>query len=193
VAMRDIGSHVPHLKATGSPKALGNRRSGRAGEPAAGESVRASESLDDVPHRPRLASYPPLGPTDRPHDLYGSLSALLGTSPQGPLRAGPAVTNLTRPVNFISRPRPGTVQQRIGGPPLPHGRDRRVNKSLCGISIVPSIGLLTRASVVTLALVALPAAMTRRHELGPYRRDLVFASIARRWTPRPPNTNDPRY
>ncbi len=72
------------------PKALGSRRSGRAGEPAAGESVGASESLDDVPHRPRLPSYPPVGPTHRPpvgppvgpthrlRDLYGSLSALLG-------------------------------------------------------------------------------------------------------------------
>ncbi len=43
-----------------------------------GESVRASESLDDVPHRLRLPSYPPVGPTDRLPDLYGSLSTLLG-------------------------------------------------------------------------------------------------------------------
>ncbi len=46
---------------------------------------RASESLDDVPHRLRLPSYPPLdppgGPTDRLPDLYGSLSALLGMRP----------------------------------------------------------------------------------------------------------------
>ncbi len=41
---------------------------------------RASESLDDVPHRPRLPSYPPDGPTHRPRDLYGSLSTLLGIS-----------------------------------------------------------------------------------------------------------------
>ncbi len=39
---------------------------------------RASESLDDVPHRPRLPSDPPLGPTHRLPDLYGSLSTLLG-------------------------------------------------------------------------------------------------------------------
>ncbi len=32
--MRDNGSRVPHLKAMGRPKALGSRRSGRAGEPA---------------------------------------------------------------------------------------------------------------------------------------------------------------
>ena len=59
-------------------QALENRRSGRAGEPAVGESVRASESLADDPQDPRLPSYPPLGPTDRLHDLYRSLSTLLG-------------------------------------------------------------------------------------------------------------------
>ncbi len=80
MAMRDIGSHAPRLKAMGRPKTLGNRRSGRAGEPAAGESLRASEGLDDVPQDPRLPSYPPVGPTDRLRDLYGSLSALLGIS-----------------------------------------------------------------------------------------------------------------
>ncbi len=32
---------------------------------------RASENFDDVPHRPRLPSYPPVGPTHRPPDLYG--------------------------------------------------------------------------------------------------------------------------
>ncbi len=37
---------------------------------------RASGSLDDVPHRLRLPSYP----ADRLHDLYGSLSTLLGIS-----------------------------------------------------------------------------------------------------------------
>ncbi len=52
----------------------------RAGEPAPGESVGASESLDDVPQDPQLPSYPPVGPTDRLPDLYGSLSALLGIS-----------------------------------------------------------------------------------------------------------------
>ncbi len=40
----------------------------------------ASESLDDVPQDPRLPCYPPIGPTDRLPDLYGSLSALLGIS-----------------------------------------------------------------------------------------------------------------
>ncbi len=34
--MRDIGSHAPRLKALGRPKALGSRRSGRAGEPPEG-------------------------------------------------------------------------------------------------------------------------------------------------------------
>ncbi len=78
MAMQGIGSHAPHLKVMRNPKALVSRRSGRAGEPAVGESVRASESLDDVPHRLRLSSYPPDGPMDRLPDLYGSLSTLLG-------------------------------------------------------------------------------------------------------------------
>ncbi len=38
----------------------------RAGGPAAGESVRASESLDDVPQDPRLPSYPPRWPARWP-------------------------------------------------------------------------------------------------------------------------------
>ncbi len=81
--MRDIGSHAPPLKAMGSPKApvhksWGSRRSGRAGEPAVGESVRASESLADVPQDPQLPSDLPVGPTVRLHDLYGSLSTVLG-------------------------------------------------------------------------------------------------------------------
>ena len=85
--MRAIGSHTRHLKVMRSPKApvhkiWGSRRSGRAGEPAAGESVGASESLDDVPQDPRLPSYPPVGPpVGPPHrlpDLYESLSTLLG-------------------------------------------------------------------------------------------------------------------
>ncbi len=94
--MRDIGSHAPHLKAMGSPKApvhkiWGSRRSGRAGEPAVGESVRASESLADVPHRPRLPSYPPVGPTDRPRDLYESLIRTFGIRRPGwpSVAAGP--------------------------------------------------------------------------------------------------------
>ncbi len=37
MAMRHIGSHAPLLKAMGRPKALGNRRSGRAGEPPEGD------------------------------------------------------------------------------------------------------------------------------------------------------------
>ncbi len=61
--MRGIASHARRR-----PKALGSHRSGRAGEPAAGESVRASESLDDAPQDPRLPSYPPNGPPDGPPD-----------------------------------------------------------------------------------------------------------------------------
>ncbi len=51
------------------PKALGNRRSGRAGEPPG-----ASGSLADAPHRLRL----PSGPADRPRDLYGSFLWIIG-------------------------------------------------------------------------------------------------------------------
>ena len=40
----------------------------------------------------RLPSYPPVGPTDRLHDLYGSLSTRLGMrrSPPRVMREGPA-------------------------------------------------------------------------------------------------------
>ncbi len=51
---------------------------GRAGEPAAGESVGASESLDDAPQDPRLRSYP----ADRPRDLYESLIRTFGIIPR---------------------------------------------------------------------------------------------------------------
>ncbi len=78
--MRGIANPAPRLKAMGRPKVLGSRRSGRAGEPAAGESVGASERLDDVPQDPQLPSYPPVGPSDRLPDLYGSLSLILGIS-----------------------------------------------------------------------------------------------------------------
>ncbi len=61
----------------GQPESLG-KPPFRAGEPAVGESVRASESLDDDPQHPRLPSCPPVGPADRPRDRYGSFSALLG-------------------------------------------------------------------------------------------------------------------
>ncbi len=106
MAMRDIGSHAPRLKAMGRPKALGNRRSGRAGEPAAGESLRASESLDDAPQDPRLPSYPPAGPTDRLRDPYGSLSTLLGirasqrasNRPSGPQATSAVAIEPTRAV-----------------------------------------------------------------------------------------------
>ena len=76
--MQGIASHAPRSKALGRPKVLGNRRSGRAGESAAGESVGASESLDDAPQDPRLPSDPPDGPPHRPSDLYVSLSTPLG-------------------------------------------------------------------------------------------------------------------
>ena len=49
---------------------------------------RASESLADVPHRPRLFSYPPVGPTHRLPDLYGSLSTRLGISDRAGVPVG---------------------------------------------------------------------------------------------------------
>ncbi len=60
-------------------KTRGSRRAGRAGEPARGAPA-ASGSLADVPHRPRLPSCPPPGPTDRPRDLYGSFLWIIGIS-----------------------------------------------------------------------------------------------------------------
>ena len=67
VAMRAVSKPWAARKPweTAVPVAQANRR-------------RASESLADVPHRPRLPSYPPVGPPDRLPDLYGSLSTLLG-------------------------------------------------------------------------------------------------------------------
>ncbi len=41
---------------------------------------RASASLDDAPHRLRLPSCPPPGPTDRPRDLYGPILRTFGIS-----------------------------------------------------------------------------------------------------------------
>ncbi len=61
-AMRDA---VRKPWETAVPVARANRR-------------RASESLAEVPHRPRLSSYP----ADRPPDLYGSLSRTFGMSPE---------------------------------------------------------------------------------------------------------------
>ncbi len=55
-------------------------------------SVGASESLDDVPQDLRLPSYPPVGPTDRPHDLCGSLSRTFGINRNGRLHGGVLAT-----------------------------------------------------------------------------------------------------
>ncbi len=58
-------SHAPP-ESLGKPPPVAQANRQRA------ESVRASASLDDVPQDPRLASYPPVGPSDRLPDLYGS-------------------------------------------------------------------------------------------------------------------------
>jgi uncharacterized protein (TIGR00369 family) len=64
--MRDAARKPPSTR-------LGEAASGRAGEPPG-----ASAGLDDAPHRLR----PPSCPADRPRDLYGSLSTLLGITQQ---------------------------------------------------------------------------------------------------------------
>ncbi len=74
--------------------------SGRAGEPAVGDSVGASESLADVPQDPRLPSYPPVGPTDRLHDLYGSLSRTFGINRSGRLHGGVLATVIDAACGF---------------------------------------------------------------------------------------------
>ncbi len=71
---------MTHRDGFPSPQALGKPPPvGQANRQWA--SVRASESLDDVPHRPRLPSCPPLGPTDRQRDLYGSIIRTFGITP----------------------------------------------------------------------------------------------------------------
>ncbi len=90
MAMRDIGSRAPHLKAMGGPKALGSRRSGRAGEPAAVDLVGASASLDDVPQDPRLPSYPPVGPPVGPISMGHYQRHLVLTSRAEPLAPAPS-------------------------------------------------------------------------------------------------------
>ncbi len=59
--MRGIASHAPRLKAMGSPKALGNRCSGRAGELPEGAQLLAEHSglarwWDGMAKRPSLAA-----------------------------------------------------------------------------------------------------------------------------------------
>ncbi len=99
------------------PKALGSRRPGRAGEPAVGDSMGASESLADVPHRLRLPSYP----ADRLPDLYGSLSTLLGIRARRVILPGYLHPDQNRSAQQLCQTtlidffRPGCAPQRIGG------------------------------------------------------------------------------
>ncbi len=94
---------------------------------------RASESLDDVPHRPRLPSYP----ADRLPDLYGSLSALLGINPLLKVRPRrrPPVASRTpqgpdafcrqrrRPVDAPRVLSAGPVSKVVGSPRRPWHRE----------------------------------------------------------------------
>ncbi len=57
---------------------------------------RASESLDDAPHRPRLPSCP----ADRPRDLYGSLSRTFGINRSGLLHGGVLATVINAACGF---------------------------------------------------------------------------------------------
>ncbi len=61
----------PGPKAWGKPPPVARANRQRA-------PVGTSGNLDDARHRLRLPSCPPHGPTDRPRDLYGSLSARFG-------------------------------------------------------------------------------------------------------------------
>ena len=75
----DAGHRKPCGTPSESPGKPPVRSRGRTGSGRIGG---ASESLDEAPHRPRLPSYPPVGPADRLPDLYGSLSAFLGITPR---------------------------------------------------------------------------------------------------------------
>ncbi len=67
-----IGPSAPGAESLGKPPPVAWANRQRA-------TGRASGSLDEVPHRLRLPSYP----ADRLPDLYGSLSTLLGISARG--------------------------------------------------------------------------------------------------------------
>ena len=77
--MRHIGS-----RARRRPKTPSTRLGEAAGPFARANCRTASGNLADAPHRPRLPSCPPpgppMGPVDRPRDLYGSLSRTFCTS-----------------------------------------------------------------------------------------------------------------
>ena len=72
----------------------------------------ASGSLDDVPHRPRLPSYPPIGPTDRLRDLYGSLSLILGIMIEGVSEQ--ILGDISRPIGPFEMSARGEIDR--GGP-----------------------------------------------------------------------------
>ncbi len=62
------------------PRATPSESLGKPPPVARANHRRASGSLADDPHRPRLSSDPPLGPTDRPRDLHGSILRTFGMS-----------------------------------------------------------------------------------------------------------------
>ncbi len=85
-ASRATGPVHKHWAARPGARKPPSTRIGEAAVPVARANRRwaypgASGSLDDAPHRPRLPSCPPPGPTDRPSDLYESLLRIIGIMP----------------------------------------------------------------------------------------------------------------
>ncbi len=82
--------------------------------------MREAESLDDAPQDLRLPSCPPGGPSDRPRDLYGSLSGVLGIKDKigadSALSARPALAG-PLPAKPRAIRRPGTAGRRRGPAP----------------------------------------------------------------------------
>ncbi len=111
--MRGIGSHAPRLKAMRSPKApvykiWGNRRSGRAGEPAVGDSVWAIRcGRRKALTMSRIArGFPPtrpIGPTDRPRDLYESLIRTFGINGRNRRAGDGHASTCFAPVSILCR------------------------------------------------------------------------------------------
>ncbi len=93
------------------------------------------KALTMSPHRPRLPSYPPVGPTDRPPDLYGSLSTRLGirSEPRGPTAwsqcagikqpSAPAAAAISYPASPCTRDR---VPAKSTAAPVPARTDQGI-------------------------------------------------------------------
>ncbi len=90
----------------------------------------ASESLDDVPHRLRLSSYP----ADRPRDLYESLIRTLGIIPRI-FERQPLSSAARRPFVVISILKsPGLTSTAVSRPAVLHSRSVRHRNGVLGIA-----------------------------------------------------------